>query len=55
MSHVLSIHQLTSQLYKTDLSDDPGAEEMFPNPDNHFKMRRSVENAETVGMCPCLL
>src|ERR1700761_884094 len=29
---------------------DAGQEEEFPDPDNHSKMRRSVENAEHVGL-----
>lgn len=29
-----------------------GLEEPFPTPDNVQKMRRSIENAETVGLCP---
>ncbi|KAK6379847.1 hypothetical protein LTS17_005921 [Exophiala oligosperma] len=29
---------------------DAGQEEKFPTPDNHSKMRRSVENAEHVGL-----
>lgn len=32
-----------------------GHEEPFPEPDNQSKMKRSCENAEHVGECPCHL
>ncbi|KAF4437948.1 Meiosis mei2 [Fusarium acutatum] len=41
------------QLFYTIHSDDPnlvGQEEPFPGPDNQSKMKRSVENAEHVGL-----
>jgi len=40
----------TLQLYITGPSSDAGQEEKFPAPDNPSKMRRSVENAEHVGL-----
>ena len=38
------------QLYVTGHGSNAGEEEDFPPPDNPSKMRRSVENAEHVGM-----
>lgn len=38
------------QLYITGSGPDAGEEEDFPPPDNPSKMRRSVENAEHVGL-----
>ena len=38
------------KLYTTGDRINGGDEEEFPGPDNQFKMRRSVENAETVGL-----
>ena len=38
------------QLYIAGNVPDAGQEEKFPTPDNHSKMRRSVENAEHVGL-----
>lgn len=40
----------TSQLFVTGSGSDAGDEEHFPGPDNPSKMRRSVENAEHVGL-----
>lgn len=39
-----------SQLFIAGNVANAGQEEMFPGPDNHSKMRRSVENAEHVGL-----
>ncbi|KKY29250.1 putative meiosis protein mei2 [Phaeomoniella chlamydospora] len=38
------------KLYVTGEGPDAGQEEAFPEPDNPSKMRRSVENAEHVGL-----
>ncbi|KAF7505790.1 hypothetical protein GJ744_000461 [Endocarpon pusillum] len=38
------------KIYITGTGPDAGSEEKFPGPDNPSKMRRSVENAETVGL-----
>lgn len=38
------------QLYKTGDGPDAGKEEPFPLPDNESKLRRSLDNAETVGL-----
>ncbi|KAK5289501.1 hypothetical protein LTR99_001470 [Exophiala xenobiotica] len=38
------------KLYIAGNVPDAGEEEKFPTPDNHSKMRRSVENAEHVGL-----
>ncbi|KIW16923.1 hypothetical protein PV08_04113 [Exophiala spinifera] len=38
------------KLYIAGNVPDAGQEEKFPSPDNHSKMRRSVENAEHVGL-----
>ena len=40
------------QLFTTGTGPDAGEEEGFPGPDNPSKMRRSVENAEHVGLFP---
>ena len=39
-----------SQIFHTGSDAKSGEEEKFPGPDNPSKMRRSVENAEHVGM-----
>ena len=38
------------QLYRTGRGADAGAEEDFPKPDNHAKLKRSCDNAEHVGL-----
>lgn len=38
------------KLYRAGNVTNAGQEEAFPGPDNHSKMRRSVENAEHVGL-----
>ncbi len=47
-----SLHTLltVSQLFIVGNFVNAGQEEKFPGPDNHSKMRRSVENAEHVGL-----
>ena len=51
-SHVPSLHSLLTclQLFFAGNHIHAGQEEKFPGPDNHSKMRRSVENAEHVGL-----
>ena len=45
-----------SQIFRTGSEPGAGEEEDFPGPDNASKMRRSVENAEHVGMLQnCIL
>jgi hypothetical protein len=39
-----------SQLYFSDPDPRAGTEEPFPDPDNLQKMRRSMDNAETIGL-----
>lgn len=39
-----------SQLYKTGKGPEAGTEEPFPAADNESKLRRSLDNAETVGL-----
>jgi hypothetical protein len=43
------------QLYYPNGHPNVGQEEKFPEPDNPSKMRRSVENAEHVGLYPSRL
>lgn len=54
MSHTLHfLRCLTpSQLFYTRDEPQAGAEKPFLKPDNITKMRRSIENAETVGLYP---
>ena len=40
---------LTPQIFHTGTGPLGGLEDIFPEPDNPSKMRRSVENAEHVG------
>ncbi|KAF4501524.1 Meiosis mei2 [Fusarium agapanthi] len=52
-SVMLEAEHYRPKLFYTIHSDDPnlvGQEEAFPGPDNQSKMKRSVENAEHVGL-----
>lgn len=45
-----SLSTNSSKIYHTGTGPLAGTEDKFPGPDNPSKMRRSVENAEHVGL-----
>jgi len=50
LSPLIFVYLTFLQLYKTGPGPDAGQEEPFPLPDNESKLRRSLDNAETVGL-----
>ena len=48
-------YSLSRQIFHTGFGPLAGTEDRFPGPDNPSKMRRSVENAEHVGVYSSIL